>query len=154
MTIAAAQPKNRKTRVRLKRSPKPNKNRHPTAKTRRKWGRRSSPCLELELAQIIPKVRAKLAIFQCDLHGRFQEAQLIAGIVGFSLIHERAQSVLLNQQSQSVGKLNFAAASGLSSLQAVEYFRRQNVAARNRQVRWSLPPFRLFHQIAYPKQSR
>src|SRR4029077_5416695 len=59
----------------------------------------------------------------------------------------------LSQESQSVRELDFASASGRSSLEAIENLRGKNVAAGDRQNLLRVSRARLFYQIAHAKQS-
>src|SRR5260370_2935043 len=148
--MTAARLKSLRIKANPKQSTKRNRNRRPNAKKRRKSAKRSSyEFLELEPLQIAAKLLAKFIVFQSDLHRGFQKPQLIACVVGFALIFKRGEAMLLNEQSQPIGKLNLASASGRSSLQAVEYFRRQNVAACYCEIWRRLSRFPFFHQIAY-----
>src|SRR5215467_2995366 len=63
--------------------------------------------LQLQPSQILAKLAPKFLVLQSDLHGRFQESQLIACIVRNAVINVRPQAVFLGQDSQRVRQLDF-----------------------------------------------
>src|ERR1035441_1950817 len=73
---------------------------------------------------------------QGEFHRRFQEAQLISGIVARAFEAVGVDRAAAQQVAQGVGELDFAAAAGVDCLQRTEDLRRQNVASDDRQVRW------------------
>src|SRR5690348_12430836 len=58
--------------------------------------------LQLQRLQIFTELAAKFLVLQSDLHGGFQEPQLVASIVRDSIINVRPQTVFLGQNSQRV----------------------------------------------------
>src|SRR5437879_12327308 len=129
--MPVARTRNPKPNPSLRRSPKRKQERRQKAKKRRKQARRSSSLtLEPKTTQIGAKVLPEFAVLQRDLHRSFQETELIARVVGFALIGQRVESVLLSQQSSSIRKLNFASTPGRGSHLAVEDLRGMHVEAR------------------------
>src|SRR6266478_679129 len=67
--------------------------------------------LQFQILQVFAEVAAKLRILQGDFHRRFQESEFVARIIGNTLINVRPQTVLLRQDAQRVGQLNFVSCS-------------------------------------------
>src|SRR5713226_3381331 len=65
------------------------------------------PSLQFQILQVFPEVAAKLRILQGDFHGRFQKSQLVARIVGNTVVNVRPQTVFLRQDAQRVSQLDF-----------------------------------------------
>src|SRR5262249_31674701 len=78
---------------------------------------------------------------------RFQETELVAGIVSRSFEHVGIHGLLLEQQPNAVGELNFAAAVCAGFLQDTEDLGRQNVPADDRHIRGSLTGRRFFDYV-------
>src|SRR5713226_7162727 len=63
--------------------------------------------LQFQALQILAEVAAKLRILQGDFHGGFQKSEFVAGIVGNAVVNVRPKAVLLRQDAQRVGQLDF-----------------------------------------------
>src|SRR2546422_4676816 len=90
--------------------------------------------LQLQGLQIFTELAAKLLVLQSDFHGRFQESQFIASIIGNAIVNVCPQTILLGQNAQRVGQLDFIPGPWLRARQAIENLRRQNVAPGDREV--------------------
>src|SRR2546422_6654065 len=90
--------------------------------------------LEFQALQVFAEVAAKLRILQRNFHGRFQKSQFVARIVGNTVINVRPQAVLLRQDAQRIGQLDFVSGPRLGARQTIKNLRRQYVAPGNRQV--------------------
>jgi hypothetical protein len=96
---------------------------------------------------------AKIVAAQRELDGGLQEAQLVAGIIARAFEHIPINRPVAQKVLESVGQLNFAAASGLDRFDGLENFGGQHIAADNSKVGGSLGRLGLLHQVANPEQA-
>src|SRR5438132_11804148 len=83
--------------------------------------------LQFQVLQIFAEVAAKLFILKPNFHGRFQKPELVASIIGDAIVNIRPQTVLLRQDAQRIGQLNFVSSTWLGALQTIKNLCRQYV---------------------------
>src|SRR5947207_8273101 len=65
--------------------------------------------LQFQALQIFTEVAAKLFILQGNFHARFQKPDFVARIIGDAVITILPQAILVRQDTQRVGSLDFVA---------------------------------------------
>src|SRR6266542_1056104 len=103
-------------------------------------------------AEVLGEVVAEYVVFQRVINGRFQIAELLAGVVALPFEDVAVEAavrlaVSLYKAAQRVGELNLAAGAALGRLEDREDLRRQDVAADDRVVRRRVR-LRLFDHVA------
>src|ERR1700730_4140358 len=109
---------------------------------------------QFQSLQIASKIRSKLRILQCQLHGSLQNTTLIPGVIRYALVDVSPESMFLRQEPQSIGQLDLPTSSRFRTRQAFENRRGQNIPPGDRQIRRCIRRLRLLHQVPYPQHAR
>src|SRR5690348_13324373 len=94
--------------------------------------------LNAQVLQICAERLAKIVPAQGELDRRFQESELVSRVVPCAFEFQSINRPVAQHVLQRVGELDFAAAPRLNRLHAVEDLRRENVAADDSEIGWSV----------------
>src|SRR5690606_3103182 len=109
--------------------------------------------LERQRSQVGAEIVAELRVSQPVVDGRLEIAELAAAIEAQALELVPENGFLGQQPGDRVGQLDLAARAGPGFFQQVEYPRRQDIAADDRQVRRRVSRLRLLDDAAQAVQA-